>query len=139
MAMVQLDMHPSEGKLRQFGQIAPIMLLLIACLLRWRFDLPIAALVTMGIAGVLIFILSKLSPKLVKPVYLALVLIGFPIGWVISHLIMLLFFYGIITPVALLFRLMGRDALHRGWDPKAKSYWTEHPRNDSVERYFKQF
>lgn len=139
MAMVQLDMNPSEGKLRQFGQIAPIMLLLIACLLRWRFGLPMSGLSVMCIIGILIFILSKLSPKLVKPVYLTLILISFPIGWVISHLIMLLFFFGIITPLALVFRLLGRDALHRRWDPKCESYWTDHPRNDSVERYFKQF
>ncbi|MGJ8644116.1 MAG: SxtJ family membrane protein [Luteolibacter sp.] len=132
-------MNPSEGKLRQFGQVAPIMLLLIACLLKWRFDLPLTGMAAMVIVGILILILSKLSSKLVKPVYLALVLIGFPIGWVISHLIMLIFFFGIITPVALVFRLMGRDALHRNWDPKSESYWTEHPRSESVGRYFKQF
>lgn len=139
MAMVQLDMNPSEGKLRQFGQIAPFMLLLIACILRWRFGLPMSGLATFCIIGVLIFILSRLSTKLVKPVYLTLILIGFPIGWVISHLIMLLFFFGIITPLALVFRLFGRDALHRRWDSKCESYWTEHPKCDRVERYFKQF
>lgn len=139
MAMVQLDMNPSGGKLRQFGQVAPLMMLLIACLLKWRFDLPIAAMAGMVGMGALILILSKLSPKFVKPVYLALVFIGFPIGWVVSHLVMILFFFGIITPVALVFRLFGRDALHRGWDPKSESYWTEYPRSESVGRYFKQF
>lgn len=137
--MVQLDMNPSEGKLRQFGHIAPVMLLLIACMLRWRFDLSMTGLAILCSVGILIFILSKLSPKLVKPIYLALILVGFPIGWVISHLIMFLFYFGIITPLALFFRLLGRDALHRRWDPKCDSYWVEHPRNDSVERYFKQF
>lgn len=139
MAMLQLDMNPSEGKLRQFGQVAPFMMLLIACLLKWRFDLPLVAMTGMVAIGTLILILSKLSSKLVKPFYLALVFIGFPIGWVISHVIMLLFFFGIITPVALVFRLFGRDALHRSWDTKSESYWTEHPRSESVGRYFKQF
>lgn len=139
MAMIHLDTNPSEKKLRQFGNIAPIMLLLIACILRWRFDLPLPAMATMCAVGVMIFFASRLSAKLVRPIYLVLILIGFPIGWVISHLVMLLFYFGLITPIALVFRLMNRDAFHRNWDPESESYWTEHQKNDSVNRYFKQF
>lgn len=137
--MIHLDRNPSEKKLRQFGNVAPIMLLLIACILRWRFDLPAPAMATLCAVGILIFLTSKQSAKLVRPVYLLLVLIGFPIGWVISHLIMLLFYYLIITPIALFFRLIGRDALQRRWNPESESYWTEHSKTDNVRRYFKQF
>lgn len=139
MGMIQLDLSPSEKKLRQFGWVAPIMLLAIGWVLRWRFGLPLGGLAGLGLFGILVFVASRLSPKLVRPVYMGLVILGFPIGWVISHVVMMLFYFGIITPVALFFRLIGRDALQRRWDRQRETYWMEHPRSDSVERYFRQF
>ena len=139
MGMVQLDLNPSSKKLRQFGWITPIMLLAIGLVLRWRVGLPNSGLAGLCLFGVLVFLMSRVSPKLVRPVYVGLMIIGFPIGWVMSHLVMVLFYFGIITPVALLFRLFGRDMLYRRWDRQRESYWTEHPRHDNVERYFRQF
>lgn len=137
--MVQLDLNPSPDKLRQFGSIAPIMLLIIGLVLRWRVGLSIALIAGMCLLGILIFLASRVSPKLVRPIYVGLTIIGFPIGWIVSHLVLLLFYFGIITPVALIFRLLGRDMLHRRWESGRETYWTEHPRCDSIERYFRQF
>lgn len=139
MGMIQLDLNPSAEKLRQFGWIAPIMLLVIGLVFWWRFGMPAAGITVMVLVGMVIFTLSRVSPRLVRPVYMVLVIVGFPIGWVVSHLVMFLFYFGIITPVALVFRLMGRDMLHRRWDRRLETYWTEHPQCDNVERYFRQF
>jgi len=139
MGMIQLDLNPSSEKLRQFGWTTPVMLLVIGLLLRWRMGLPMAGLVGLCLVGLLVFVASRVSPRLVRPVYVGLMLAGYPIGWVISHLVMVLFYFGVITPVGLIFRLLGRDMLHRRWDPRRETYWTEHPQCDSVERYFRQF
>jgi len=139
MAMIQLDFNPSSKKLQQFGWITPIMLLVIGSVLRWRVGLPMTGVAGLCIAGILVFIASRVSPKLVRPVYVGLMILGFPVGWVISHLLMIFFYFGIITPVALIFRLIGRDVLHRRWNRQRETYWTEHPRCDNVERYFRQF
>ncbi len=139
MGMIQLDLNPSSEKLRQFGWIAPIMLLAIGLVLRWRVGLPLAVLAGLCLIGVLLLLISRISPGLIRPVYVGLMIIGFPIGWVISHLVMIFFYFGIITPVALFFRLLGRDVLHRRWDRHCETYWTEHPPCDNVERYFRQF
>ena len=139
MAMINLDLNPSSKKLRQFGWIAPIMLPVIGLALRWRIGLPMAGVGGLCLAGILVFIASRMSPELVRPIYVALTIMGYPIGWVISHLVMLLFYFGIITPVALIFRLFGRDVLHRRWDRQGETYWTEHSRCDKIERYFRQF
>lgn len=137
--MIQPDLNPPPKKLRQFGLIAPIMLLVIGLVLHWRTGLPPTGVAELCLIGILIFIASRISPKLVRPVYVGLVVAGYPIGWVISHLVMFLFYFGIITPLALVFRLFGRDALHRRWDRQSKTYWSEYPPCDSVERYFRQF
>lgn len=137
--MIHIDKNPSDKKLKQFARIAPMMLLLVGAVLCWKFGLPNSYFAASFVFGALIFLFSLLSLRIVRPIYLGLVYIGYPIGWVISHVVMLLLFYGIITPVGLIFRMTQRDALHLDRDPECKSYWTEHPRNTSVERYFKQF
>jgi hypothetical protein len=49
------------------------------------------------------------------------------------------FYFGLITPLAFLFRLMGRDAMHREFDRDAESYWISHRQPDNFDRYFDQF
>jgi hypothetical protein len=62
-----------------------------------------------------------------------------PIGLVVSFVMLGLFYFLLITPLGLVFRLLGRDPLHRRFDPKAETYWVEHQPADRPERYFQQF
>ena len=61
---------------------------------------------------------------------------AFPIGWTVSKIVLGAVFLLVFTPVALVFRLTGRDALQlrRG---SGRSYWTGKPA-PSVESYFRQ-
>ncbi len=45
---------------------------------------------------------------------------------------------GVITPIALMMRLFGRDKLERRFDADASSYWIAHPKQESTARYFRQ-
>jgi len=139
MALVEMNWKPSRKVLRDFGAIALIMLILIAGLLSWKGMMSSQWALVLGSLGLLIFILSRVSVELVKPVYIVLLLITLPIGWVVSHLVMAIFYYGILTPVGLLFRLVRQDPLNRRFDPQAKSYWVPHRKADTSKRYFNQF
>ena len=48
-------------------------------------------------------------------------------------------FFGLLTPVNLVFRRIGRDALRRGFDHRADSYWIRRAGPPPVARYFRQF
>ena len=48
-------------------------------------------------------------------------------------------FYGLFTPIGLVFRLIGRDPLQRARRPGSESYWTPKPAPADLRRYFKQF
>lgn len=139
MALMHLDFNPSEKKLRQFGAAALVMLTVMGLLFGLKFDWPWSVISGFITAGAVIFVLSLISAKLVRPIYIALVAAGYPIGWAVSHILMAVFFYGIITPLALVFRLFGRDALNRNYKSQQETYWQDYPRADSVKRYFKQF
>ena len=62
----------------------------------------------------------------------------FPIGWTVSRVILAILFYGVFTPVGVLFRLLGRDALGLQPKPAADTYWTPR-RTAEVRDYFRQF
>jgi hypothetical protein len=66
-------------------------------------------------------------------------ILAFPIGWTVSNLVLVLVFFGLFTPVALVFRLLGRDALQRRFQPEQDTYWTARPETTEPVRYFRQF
>ena len=101
-------------------------------------------IILLGVIGVwaaaaLCGLLALAAPALLRPVYVALTAISLPIGFVLSHVIMAVFFYLIFTPLGLLFRAMGRDPLCRTIERDAKSYWVRREPVTDARRYFRQF
>ncbi|MFA5423768.1 MAG: SxtJ family membrane protein [Phycisphaerae bacterium] len=139
MALVSLNLHPTKKVLRDFGLAALFMSSLLGLMLLWMGKISLIGLGVIFLVGVIVFVLSRISDKLAKPFYLALIILTFPIGWIVSHLIMAVFYYGIITPVAIVFKLLRRDPLYRKYDPQAQTYWIEYKRKRSDKDYFHQF
>jgi MFS family permease len=145
--MIEINLRPEERILRQFGFIALGGFLLLAVLawtesLLFSFGLGGARLsVTIGLAGIgiLAALVSLVYPKANRPLYVGLVLVAYPIGFVLSYVIMAALFYLMITPVGLLFRLIGRDPMHRRFEPEAETYWVDARAGRSRESYFRQF
>lgn len=77
-------------------------------------------------------------PNFFRPVYFIFMAATFPLGMIMGPLILGVIFYGVFTPVALVFKAMGRDTMTRKFDPAAKSYWVEH-KDAEPKRYFRQF
>ena len=64
--------------------------------------------------------------------------VAFPIGWTVSKVVLGAMLYLVFTPVALLFRLMRRDALKLR-PRQAASYWEPKGTAKSGEEYLRQF
>ncbi len=147
MAMLQINLRPGRQELRQFGWIALIGFGVLGALIFWH-KLPMAhltgdasttvALVLWGIGGVSA-LFSTVVPPANRPLYVGLIVVTYPIGYVLSHVLMALLFFGLFTPVGLVFRLIGRDSLHRRFEPDASTYWMPHRPPDTMKRYFRQF
>jgi len=139
MGVIEIDRNPSPRTLRFFGLLFAVFCGLVGALLRWRFDLGTAATVV-WIAGAGVAALYYLVPPLRRPLYLGWIHAAFPIGWLLSHLLLALVYYGVLTPIGLVMRLFRRDPLHRRFDPEAESYWVEYRASaDPTRRYFRQF
>jgi hypothetical protein len=65
--------------------------------------------------------------------------VNYPIGWVVTHVIMALIFYLVVTPIGVIMRLTGRDPMERAFDRGAKTYWKPRRSDPSSARYFRQY
>ena len=123
--MIKLDLNPTRSQLRQFAWIALIGFPLVGVVLSvWLAKLDTTFLWIMLALGAVMGLCAAIDlMAVVRPVYVVMMLVAWPIGMVVSTLLMALIFYGMFTPVGLAFRLLGRDPLHRKIDPSADSYW----------------
>jgi len=139
MALIEVNWNPDDRELRRFGWIAALDSVAIALVLHWVSGLDLRWCTLIAAAGGAVAISPLISPRITKGIYRVLVAAALPIGLVMSLLLVGLVYYGLVTPIGLLFRLMGRDVLHRRFDPKARTYWLEHRPPAGPERYFQQF
>jgi hypothetical protein len=89
--------------------------------------------------GSIALLFSLVAPKANRFIYIGLTLLSFPIGFVLSYLIMGTLFFVIIGPIAVLMRLFGRDAMCRHYEPEAPTYWSSARRPRDKESYFHQY
>ena len=93
----------------------------------------------LAVAAVAIGLPGLAFPGLLRPIYVAWMVLAFPIGWTVSLIMLAILYYGLFTPIGLVFRLIGRDALQRTRRPGLETYWTPKPTPTDPRRYFKQF
>jgi hypothetical protein len=93
--------------------------------------------VLLSVLAVSIGIVGLIRPEKVRPIYSGLMALTYPIGRVVSLVLLAALFYGVFTPLGLLFRLVGRDALGiRRRDQQ--SYWTPKPDIVDIRSYMRQ-
>ena len=145
--MIQIDFDPSDATLRQFGFFALAGFGLLAALAWWEVAIfafglgaarPYVAGGMLGLA-VLATLFSLVWPRGNKPIFLGLSVLTFPIGFVLSYLILGTLFYLLIAPIAIFFKIIGRDPMNRRFDPEASSYWSEPRPRRPNEAYFRQY
>jgi hypothetical protein len=73
--------------------------------------------------GALLIAAGALMPRGLKRVYLAWMALAVLLGFIVSNVLLTLFFFLVITPVGLLARLCGKDFLALKRDPQSATYW----------------
>jgi polyferredoxin len=145
--IVKLDLKPSSRQLQQFGWFALIAFSALGALAFFRgslFGMALGAAakpLAYGLWGLAAAsaLFSLLAPAANRPLFILLSLVAFPIGLVVSHVVLGFLFFGILTPLGLFFRLIGRDRLERRFEPQRESYWVDAAPARKPEDYFRQF
>jgi hypothetical protein len=125
---------------RTIRQFAALCLVLVGGLALWHGLIleNVIVAILLGVVALTIGPVGLLWPRCIRPLYALLMLAVFPLGWVISHGVLAVLYFGLFTPLAVVFRFRGRDALQRKFCPDQDSYWQERPRPET-RRYFRQF
>ncbi len=130
--------RPSDRKLREFALTAVIILAILAV---WRLLTPggLELAACYAAAAVVVGAVGAVKPCWLGPIFTLWIIVAFPIAWTVSHLVLAVIYFGLITPLGLAFRLVGRDVLDVAWPGRQDSHWREKPAADKPERYLKQF
>ena len=75
------------------------------------------------VPGIALVALGAAMPGILKPVYLVWMSLALVLGFIVSHVLLTLFFFLAITPIGIVARLTGKDFLRLKLQPDAKSYW----------------
>lgn len=132
----ELQLNPTERTLRQFAG-AWFLVLTVAALRQFaHHHRPIGlALVLIGLIG----LAGLLKPAIVKYLFISATITAMPLGWVMMQLMLAIMFYIVLTPIAFIRRVCGRDALQLKHQDAKESYWVPRGNPPPPENYLKQF
>ncbi len=137
MALLEINRQLGARELRRFaGLYLPLFVLVVGLVLRYRFELPVAAIGVWLVGGVLA-LGGVIWPPFARALYLGISYAGYPIGWLVSHTVLVLLFFAVITPIGIVLRLAGRDPLIKR-ATGAASYWRRRTGVTDPDRYFRQ-
>jgi hypothetical protein len=148
MSLASANFKPSRTQLRGFGVVCLVVFgglgvqaFFWHSLLRFALSAPSARTtgVVLWVVAVTCYVLGRVAPLALRPLWVVLMAIAWPIGFVVSRVALGIVYFGVLTPIGLLFRALGRDPLARRFEPDRPSYWVARKPVTDVRRYFRQF
>ncbi len=136
--MIPIDWKPDRKTLGEFSEAGLFALGMVAAPLAYFRGQPRLA-ASAWLLAVVVRLVGLARPTWLRPAFLGLSLATWPIGWVVSRLALALLYFLAFTPLAIGFRLAGRDALKRKLDPGATTYWEPYRPNRGLDRYLRPF
>jgi hypothetical protein len=129
---------PDDRMLRQFAALWIAFFAAVAVAQEFYHHRHVLALV-LGTLAATVGPMGLVWPRAIKPIFVGWIVLAFPIGWTISHAILGILFYLMFSPVALLFRIIGRDALALKPRRNLASYWSLKRKPKDKSQYLRQF
>jgi|RhiMetdeSRZDD1v2_1073273.scaffolds.fasta_scaffold300362_3 hypothetical protein len=138
MALMNKNREVTPGELRLFGVLQLVVLGLIGGIVLHRTGSWTLATVVWTVTLLLcsFYYAMPTAQHMVFQTWMTLV---YPIGWIISHTLLAMLFYVVITPIGWLLRLCNHDLLQKKLDRSTRTYWTSHNTREDIKRYFQQF
>ncbi|MFO1103068.1 MAG: SxtJ family membrane protein [Methylocystis sp.] len=130
------DRSAPMGSDRSFGFVIAAAIAIISLLPVWRGEAPNF----WGLAAALGFAAAALiAPARLRPLNRLWFKLGLALHKITNPIIMGFLFFGVILPIAMLFRALRADPLKLSFDKNASSYWTMRDTPGEANDMSKQF
>ncbi len=122
------QLKPTTKDLRSFGVVVGGAFVVFWAVIKWVLprllghggDFP-----ALWMIGAALAVVGAVAPIVLRPVYYVWMTLALAMGFVMTRVILTLFFFLVLTPVGLVFKVIGRDALHRKLDREGSTYWID--------------
>jgi hypothetical protein len=130
--------NPPERMLRQFAGVWIVFFGAIAAWQEFHHHRHVGAIV-LAVLAVTVGPFGLVWPRAIRPVFIGWMAVTYPIGWTMSRIVLGVIFFGLFTPIAWIFRMIGRDELGLKSRPNAATYWNPKPDVTNKANYLRQF
>ena len=115
-----MDYPATQKELRHFGLLVGAIFAVIGV---WPlvFRSEPLRLWALGPGGLLI-LLGAILPQALAPIHKGWMWVGHVLGWINTRILLGIVFYGLVTPIGLVFRLMGKDTMRQVFAKNSASY-----------------
>ncbi len=128
------ELDTSRKALRTFGWQIGGIFLLIGGVLAWHWGaFGTLVMILLGLGGVLL-VVGLSFPAALRPIYKLWMGLALVLGFVMSHVLLAVVFFGLVTPIGLVMRLFGHDPLSRRVAPPGGTYWKDREVYDPHDR-----
>jgi hypothetical protein len=132
-----VNWRPDSRELRRFAIAMLIGFAVLGLLAAWRGGGIRTTSIVLWSIGV-VLAAAAFVPGLGRLAYLIVYLPTSIIGYFVSHILLALMFFVVITPLAIILRLMGKDLL-RQQRQKNRTHWTPVRGVKTEDSYYRQF
>ncbi|MFY4731133.1 SxtJ family membrane protein, partial [Nitrospira sp. BLG_2] len=115
-----MDHAATHRELRQFGLLVGGIFAVIGVWPPLVHSEP-ARLWAVILGGALI-VPGAIMPWVLAPVHKAWMWIGHILGWINTRILLGVVFYGLVTPIGIIFRIMGKDEMRRAFAESNSTY-----------------
>ena len=115
-----MDQTATRKELRQFGLLVGAVFTVIGL---WPlvFRGEPLRLWAIGVGGLLIAF-GGILPQLLAPIHKGWMWVGHILGWINTRILLGVVFYALVTPIGLVFRLMGKDTMRQVFAESSTTY-----------------
>jgi ABC-type uncharacterized transport system permease subunit len=136
MSLIRIEKNPSGRQLIVFG-IAWLLFFGLWGGSARRHGHP-ALGETLLVAATVVPLAGAASRKFLRHIFVGMSYVTYPVGFVISYIVLALVYFLAVTPIGLTMRVFGNDPLSRKFVPGATTYWKPRNKNRTPESYFNQ-
>jgi hypothetical protein len=115
-----MDQAATRKELRQFGLLVGAVFTVIGLWPRVFRGEPLR-LWAIGIGGLLI-VCGGALPSVLAPIHKVWMWVGHILGWINTRILLSIVFYALLTPIGLVFRLMGKEKMRQAFAESSTTY-----------------